>query len=60
MSNYKSYIQELYRTEEDPELYLKRKKESRNEAIREVVGCIVAFALLALTFTFVQVAYGVW
>ena len=50
----------IHTTEINPALYLKRAREIRNRKREEIVGGIVLVALIALTFAFVQVAYGIW
>ena len=52
--------EDIYQNEINPALYSQRARAIRNLKIEEVVGGIVLLALLALTFTFVQVAYGIW
>lgn len=52
--------EDVYQNEINPNLYLKRAKEIRNRKMEEVIGGIVLLALLAVTFTIVQVGYGIW
>ena len=52
--------EDIYQNEINPALYLKRAREIRNRKREEIVGGIVLVALIALTFAFVQVAYGIW
>lgn len=56
----KRTLADIYQNEMHPELYLKRQKEIRRRKIEEVVGGILLFILLALTFTVVQVSEGIW
>ena len=51
---------DIYNTEINPALYLKRAREIRNRKIEEIAGGILLLALLAVTFTIVQVGYGIW
>ena len=51
---------DIYQNEIHPDLYLQRAREIRNRKIEEIVGGIILLALLAATFAFVQVAYGIW
>lgn len=56
----KRTLEDIKQNEINPALYLKRAREIRNRKIEEVVGGIVLLALLAVTFTIVQVGYGIW
>ena len=56
----KRTLADIYQNEMNPVLYIKRKKEIRRRKIEEVVGGFLLLAILALTFTVVQVAYGIW
>lgn len=53
-------LEDIYQNEINPDLYLKRAREIRRRRMEEIVGGIALLALLAATFTIVQVAYGIW
>lgn len=52
--------EDIYQNEINPALYLKRAREIRLRRLEEIVGCTILVALLAVTFTIVQVGYGIW
>lgn len=56
----KHELADIYQNETDPALYLKRARAIRLRRLEETVGGILLVALIAATFTFVQVAYGIW
>lgn len=56
----KREMADIYQNEANPELYIEQRRAIRLRRLEEAVGAIVLVALIALTFTFVQVAYGIW
>lgn len=52
--------EDIYQNEIDPALYLKRAREIRNRKIEDIAGGMLLLAILAATFAFVQMAYGIW
>lgn len=51
---------ELYQSETNPDLYIERRRAIRNRRIEEFVGGLLLVAIVAATFAFAQVAYGIW
>lgn len=49
-----------YQDELNPELYIERQRNIRRRKIEEVACGAFLLFLLAVTFTVVQVAYGIW
>ena len=52
--------EDICQNETDPDLYLKRAREIRRRKIEEICGVVAIIAILAVAFTIVQVAYGIW
>lgn len=52
--------EDINQNEIDPALYLKRTREIRRRKMEDMAGGIAILALLAVVFTIVQVAYGIW
>lgn len=52
--------EEIYKTEPNPENYLKMEREIRRRRIEEVAGGLLILLLLGITITLVQVGYGIW
>ena len=53
-------IENIYENEINPELYLERRREIRSRRIEETLGGIILGVLVIVTFTIVQIAYGIW
>ena len=56
----KRTLEDIHKNEINPALYIKRAREIRKHKIEETIGGILLLALLGLTFTIVQIAYGIW
>lgn len=52
--------EDICQNEINPALYLKMARKIRNRKIEEIAGGIILTILLIITFTIVQVAYGIW
>ena len=51
---------DIHNTEINPALYSQRARAIRNRRIEEFVGGLLLVAIVAATFAFAQVAYGIW
>ena len=51
---------DIHNTEINPALYSQRARAIRNRRIEEFVGGLMLVAIVAATFAFAQVAYGIW
>ena len=47
-------------TDINPALYSQRARAIRNRRIEEFVGGLLLVAIVAATFAFVQISYGIW
>lgn len=56
----KRTLEDIHQNEINPALYIKRAREIRKHKIEEIIGGILLLVLLGLTFTIVQIAYGIW
>ena len=52
--------EDIYQNEINPALYSQRARAIRNRRIEEFVGGLLLVAIVAATFAFAQVAYGIW